>query len=167
MFKEDPPSPVDLESVPDAQQPSNDNSEPDIDKHREWSSKVSTGVTQIIQGRRGNFMPTSAKLDLCACLNLHDGTEDLKFDWDTSIYTSPPPLKLPRLPTDKVGLLPGDKPYRLFEEPDEDYDEDGLDLIARPELNMGEVRVAKLTMPPFWAMIRLLFHADLECWLTL
>ena len=90
-------------------------------------------------------MPKTAKLDLCACLNLIDGDDPLPFDWDISMYTNPPPLKAPRLATAKVGSLRGDKKYSRPES-EEDYDDEDLDSVARPQWSLGEVRIVKLTV---------------------
>jgi hypothetical protein len=139
--------------VPDAQQPMHENKENDKAAYREWASQVATGVTQILSGRRGDGIPHKAKLDLCACLNLIDAIDPLPFDWDISMYTNPPPMNAPRLATAKVGSLRGDKKYS-HPESDEDYDDDDLDSVARPQWSIGEVHILKLTVAPFWAMVR-------------
>jgi hypothetical protein len=154
VFKAEPPTAADLLDVPSAQQPGTDNTEVDKAKYREWSAKVCSGVTQIITGRRGNVMQLSQKKDLCACLNLLEGSQDLIFSWDINLYTDPPPMKAPRVPSIKVGSLLGDKTYRECDEPDDDYDEDDLDSIARPEWNLGEVRVVKQLTTPYWYLAR-------------
>jgi hypothetical protein len=137
--------------VPCAQQPAHHNSENEKTKYLSWASKVTTGVTKILTGRRGNVIPTAAKIDLFACLILLDCKDTLHFSWDISLYTDPPALKAPRLPSQKVGSLPGDKAY---DEPGDDYDEEDFDSIARPEWNMGEVHVVKLLSAPYWCMAR-------------
>ena len=139
--------------MPDSQQAMHDNNPTDKAAYRAWASQVSTGVHQILSGRRGNVMPQKPKLDLCACLNLLDGDDPLPFAWDTSLYTNPPPLSAPRLGTAKVGSQQGDRTYSRPDS-DEDYDDDDLDSVARPQWCAGEVRIVKLTEPPFWAMVR-------------
>lgn len=139
--------------MPDSQQPMHDNNANDEAAYREWASQVSKGVHQIISGPRGNIMPHTAKLDLCACLNLIDGEDPLSFAWDISMYTNPPPLNAPRLATDKVRSIRRDKAYSRPDS-DEDYDEEDLDTIARPQWNRGEVRILKMTEAPYWAMVR-------------
>lgn len=154
VFKTNPPKPTDLLTVPNAQQPSRQNSEIDKARYREWASKVTSGVTHIITGRRGQAMTKEQKIDLCHCLNLLDSKSELMFDWDISLYTNPPELSAPRVPTAAVGSLTGDKTYRDYENPEEDYDEDEIDPIARPTWNLGEVRIVRLPFAPFWSMAR-------------
>ena len=146
--------------MPDAQQSKHHNKEADKFSYRDWL-KVTSGVTQIITGRRGFTMPQTAKLDLCACLNLLDAEEPLPFTWDISLYTNPPELKAPRVPTDKIGSLPADKTHEQYADPEDDYDDDDLDSIARPEWNLGEVHVIKLPSAPFWTMARLTYQLSL------
>ena len=122
--------------------------------HRKWATKVNRGVSEIITGRRGFFMSDAAKLDLCTCMDLLDAQEPLPFNWNIELYTKPPPLNPRRAPTTKVGKLPGDKTFDYYEGIENDYDEDDLDSVARPEWNPGEVRILKQTAPPFWAMAR-------------
>lgn len=141
------------------------NKEEDKAAYRDWATKVSTGVAQIINGRR--TINEKAKLDLCACLVLLDGKAPLPFDWDITLYTEPPALRAPRLPTAKVGPLPGDKGYKQYVDPEEDDDDGDLDdPIARPKWNLGEVQIVKMTAAPFWIMAR---YIDLNavCDLTL
>ena len=95
--------------MPDSQQAMHDNNPTYKAAYRAWASQVSTGVHQILSGRRGNVMPQKPKLDLCACLNLLDGDDPLPFAWDTSLYTNPPPLSAPRLATARVGSQQGDR----------------------------------------------------------
>ena len=97
-------------------------------------------------------MSQTSKLDLCKCLNLLEGEVPLPFVWDISIYTDPPELKAARVPTAKVGSMPGDKTYEELS--DDDYDDDDLDPITRPQWNLGEVHIVKLSMAPHWTMAR-------------
>ena len=135
------------------------NNATDTAAYRDWASQVSTGVTQILSGRRGNVMPRKAKIDLCACLNLLDGNEPLPFAWDIGLYTNPPPLNAPRLATATVESQPGDRTCSRADS-DEDYDEDDLDAVARPQWSIGEVRIVKLTAAPYWAMARYCFFCE-------
>ena len=144
------------DNVPNAQQPMHDNKKKKKAEYRNWASKVTKGVTDIMNSRRANVMSHKAKLDLCTCMNLLDGTLPLPFIWDTGIYINPGALRLPRLPTAKVGSLPGDKTYREEVYSDDD-DDDLLDPIARPQWSMGQVRIVKLPTAPFWTMARCLF----------
>ena len=128
-----------------------DNKEADKATYREFVSKVTTGVTQIINGRRGHVMPMEAKKDLCACLNLLDATEPLPFLWDISLYENPQEIRPPRVRTSKVGALLGD--FKDLADDDDDID---LDPIARPEWNVGEVRIVKLSASPYWTLARLI-----------
>ena len=107
-----------------------------------------------MSGKRGSIIPETAKYDLCKCLELLQGIDELEFDWYTSIYTSPPLLRPRSLPAAKG--LPEHKAYKAFEENQEgdDDDDDLLDLISRPAWNVGEVHITKLEMPPFWALSR-------------
>jgi len=140
--------------VPDAQQPTQRNSKPDQESHKKWAAKVNEGVSAILTGRRKWEIPVKSQTDLCMCMNLLDAITPLPFSWDIDIYTNPPPLRAPRVPTEKVGSLIGDKPYKEFEDSDGDYDDDDLDPIARPEWNPGEVHILKLPETPFWGMAR-------------
>lgn len=124
----------------------------------EWSSRVCAGVTKIITGRRGNVMEFKHKHDLCACLNLLESSQNLMFSWDISIYSNSPPLKQPRVASAQVGSLIGDLKY---EDPEEDYDDEGYDAIARPEWNRGEVRIVKQITTPYWYMARYVLFAFL------
>ena len=62
------------------------------------------------------------------------------------------PLRPPRVPSDKAGYLPGE--YKEAGPLGNDYDDDDLDPITRPDWNVGEVRIVKLSTTPFWAMAR-------------
>jgi hypothetical protein len=151
VFKEEPPSAKDLINVPNAQQPAFNNKKEDKDKYNEWSSKVCKGVTNIMTGRRGKVMTIEQKQDLCACLDLLESHQSLMFSWDISLYVKPPALNPPRTPTAQIGSLPGDLKY---EDPDDDYDDDDYDAVARPDWNLGEVRIVKQITTPFWYMAR-------------
>lgn len=137
----------------EAQQPMHHNKEKETREFEEWAAVVSKGVSQIINGPRANVIPTKSQLDLAACLNLLEGSLPLPFDWDISIYTNPQELKAPRLPTAKVGTLPGDKSYKRADS-DDDYDDEDLDAVARPQWQMGEVRIVKMQVAPYWSMAR-------------
>ena len=119
-----------------------------------WKDRVVAGVTQIIASRRGHYMAHSAKINLSKCLELMEGTQKLIFDWDISLYTSPPPLKAPRPPSEKVGAMTGEKKYPDFQELDIDDDNNDLDAVERPTWNIGEVHIARIALPPYWAMVR-------------
>ena len=136
--------------MPDSQQPMHDNNAKETEAYHDWASEVSKGVHQILTGHRAHFIPEKSKLDLCACLNLLEGDDPLTFDWDITMYTNPPPLRAPRLQTAKVR---GEQKYS-GPDSDEDCDDDELDTIARPQWSIGEVRIVKMTVPPFWAMVR-------------
>jgi hypothetical protein len=151
VFKDEPPTANDLMNVPNAQQPAFNNKKEDQERYKEWSSKVCAGVTKIIGGRRGKIMTLAQKTDLCACLDLLESHQNLMFSWDISLYVDPPALKPPRIPTAQIGSLPGELKY---EDPDDDYDDDGYDAIARPEWNFGEVRIVKQITTPYWYMVR-------------
>ena len=154
MFKGDVPKPDDLFDIGDAQQPSDHGSNENIDDHRAWSRQVTHGVMAIMGGNRGQFISESAKLDLCKCLDLLDKPIPLPFDWDISIYRSHGPLRRAWRPTKKIGLLPNDRKYGEFTELEEDDDDDGLDPVACPTWNAGEVHIVKLPLPPYWGMAR-------------
>jgi len=62
-------------------------------------------------------------------MNLIDGIQPLPFMWDITLYTNPPVLKPPRVPSDKVGSVPGDKTYQGQHESDEDSEDDPLEPI--------------------------------------
>ena len=162
VFKSEAPKAVDLCNVPDAQQPNRNKSDVEKTKHVEWKNKVIDGVTKIIKGRRGKFMSYNVQIDLCKCLNLLDGANTLPFDWEISMYTNPPALKPPRLPTDKMGVMLGDKTYKDFQEPDIDDDNNDMDAIERPTWNLGEVHIARIPLPPYWAMVRLKFYTIID-----
>ena len=59
------------------------------------------------------------------------------------------------MPTAKVGTLPGD--ITVQDQSDDDYDDDELDPVARPQWNLGEVRIVKLVTAPHWTMARLFY----------
>ena len=104
-------------------------------------------------------MTQEAKLDLCACIDLLESTDDLMFDWDTTIYlntTLPSTSSRPR--KDIIGLLPKDMMYKDYVDPEDDYDDDDLDLVSRPTWCLGEVHVAKKSSHPYWKMIRYVFN---------
>ena len=152
-------------NVPDAQQSMHtQESEENQEKHQTWAQQVIKGVGEIISGRRGKELNLASRLDLCICMNLLKVETPLPFLWDIDIYTKPPPLKPPRVPTEEVRSLIGDKPYKECNDSDDDYDDDDLDPIARPEWTQGEVRIIKLGRTPFWAMARLLHlkHVNLH-----
>ena len=114
-------------NVPDAQQSMHtQESEENQEKHQTWAQRVIKGVGEIISGRRGKELNLASRLDLCICMNL------LPSLWDIDIYTKLPPLKPPRVPTEGVGSLISDKPYKECNDSDDDYDDDDLDPIARP-----------------------------------
>ena len=69
--------------------------------------------------------------------------------WDITLSTNPPVLKLPRVPTDKVGSVPGDKTYQGQHESDEDSEDDPLEPIARPKWSMGQVHIIKQNTTPY------------------
>ena len=162
MFKADAPAAVDLCNVPPAQQPMNSNTEVKKAEYRTWAQRVNHDVSEIINGRRSYQMTNGAKNDLCACMNLMDAKEPLEFDWDIELYTNPSVLKAPRVPTEKLGSIPMEKPYKDCDQPDDDYDDDDLDPVDRPDWNIGEVRILKLATTPFWGMARYIHTAN-EC----
>ena len=143
MFKESAPDPEDLLNVPDAQQPNKHGKAKNQMEHAQWAKKVNKGLTEVITGSRGSLLPEPSQIDLCKCMNLLTGATPLPFDWDIDLYTNPPELRRPRVPTDKVGTLPGDKGYKNIDEDgvDDDYDDDDYDPIKRPTWNDGEVHI--------------------------
>ena len=73
----------------------------------------------------------------------------------TSSFTpQPAEARPPRLPTQKIGTMLGDKKYRAYEDPDEDYDEEDLDAIDRPKWSVNEVHVVQMPTTPFWFLAR-------------
>ena len=79
------------------------------------------------------------------------------------MHCAPSQLRPPRLPTSKIGSLPGDKPYKECDPLDDDYDEDGLDFIERPNWNLGEVHIMRQATPPYWGMARYFKFTNLKC----
>lgn len=150
MFKDSAPKPDDLCTVPPAQQPGRHNAVAEIEKHVNFTKAVNAGVTNILTGRRGFAISHKSKLDLCHCMNLLESKEDLDCDWDFSFFASPSRLKSPRLATEKVGKLAGDKQY---DEPSDDDDID-YDPIERPEWTMGEVHIVAMPKSPYWTLAR-------------
>lgn len=143
-------APEQLKQVPVSQQPMRGNNQKDIHAYTEWASDISSGVLQIINGPRGHTMSADAKTDLCTCLNLMRGSEQLPFAWDISLYVNPPPL-----PAHKESRSTVTARLPVAEDSEDDYDLGDLDSVVRPQWSIGEVHIVKVSTPPFWIMGRL------------
>lgn len=119
-------------------------------EHKTWVKKVEKGIHKILDGPRRHNMSDKSKKDLLQCLDLMWCKEELSFDWNLDLYINPPPLRSPRVDTDEVGELEGDK---KVEEVDSDKDED--DGLERPVWRRKEVHIIATQVPPYWALARL------------
>ena len=95
------PSANDLRDVPPAQRCSTDQDEDKVSTFKNWAKVIETNVYKILQGPQ-RVSPEAAE-DLRECIRLMKDTEDLAFDWDTSIYTNPGDLRAAPLYDSKTG----------------------------------------------------------------
>ena len=136
MFKITP-SATDLSNVGPAQQPTQFDptvraQELKAQEHNQWYKRVRDGTHKLLNGPRRHMIPPESQQDLLQCLELMACKEPLKFDWDITLYTTPTPLRAPRVQSATVGQLEGD--------------------FSRPDLHLIATEA-----PPWWALARFAF----------
>ena len=155
MFQDGAPLAADLLHVPPAQRSILKSSEQKkevarVEHYKTFVSEVSKGVMSIMMGPRSYVFSDANQVDLCACIDLIENERELAFDWDIKLYTNPPKLKAPRLPTEKMGAQIGDKAY---DEPADDEDLD-YDPVERPEVFRNDVHLIQMYNAPYWSLAR-------------
>jgi hypothetical protein len=137
-----------LADVPPAQLANKSNSITKQQEFSKWAERVKHGVLRMVATPRGqSSMTTDNKSDLLACCQLMTCEEELLFDWDITMYTNPPEMKAPRIPTLEVGRLQGD--YKENTDDEEEYD-----VAERPKWSIGEVHLMALESYPYVALAR-------------